>query len=154
MSIADWNEESSEEMSVQDMDALIADMKAKKAAYKDQDAEAKKLYADYSEAEAKVIAMLEKTNRDVFISGDGTRVSLSYAMSVQTPKTVDEKIAFFNWLRENKGKEVADAYMTVNSNSLNSLYNELTEEWARKGEVLSVPGLSEPVARKKLSVRN
>jgi 2,3-bisphosphoglycerate-independent phosphoglycerate mutase len=156
MTTQDWDQQDAapkQALTVEQMDQLVVDLKAKEIQYEEAKTLSDALYAEYTQAKARIIEALESTNRDVFISSTGVRVTLSHAMSVQTPKTTDEKVAFFKWLRENKGDEVADAYMTVNSNSLNSLYNTLTEEWAQRGEVLTIPGLGEPVSRKKLSVR-
>lgn len=156
MSQEQWDEAAQPEqdsLSLEEMDALVVKMKEAKQKYQDAKDISDLLYAEYGTAQAAVLEALENSNRTSYITGAGTRVTVSYAMSVQTPKSADEKKAFFEWLRTNKGDDVADAYMTVNSNALNSLYNELTEEWARKGEVLQVDGLGEPVSRKKLSVR-
>lgn len=110
-------------------------------------------FAELSTAKEKVMDMLEQAEKTVYVAEGIGRATLSYEMSVQTPKTPSEKKAFFSWLTSKMGQDVADAYMTVNSQSLNSLYNSLTEEYASRGEILMIDGLNEPIARRKLSLR-
>lgn len=102
--------------------------------------------------ESKLIKMLEEAGKTAYIAEGFGKVKISYIMTVQTPKSTEDKLAFFTWLEQNKGKDIADAYITVNSQALNSLYNELSEEFASRGEVLQIDGISEPLTRTKLSI--
>lgn len=139
-------------ISLHSMDKAVKSIRDLRDTY----AKAKKLsdeaYEHVKRAEAELILMMEKSERSVYIVEGVGRVRISHEMSVQTPKTLDEKKAFFEWLAKNKGQDVADAYMSINSQSLNSLYNELQEEAASRGEILQVDGLGEPIARTKLSL--
>jgi len=140
------------EITLADMDAAIQELAAKNAEYDTANKISKSLYHECEELERKLLAMMEATEKDAYI-GAGFRVSKVHKMSVQTPKSPAEKKAFFAWLMENKGEAIHDAYLSVNSQSLNSLYNELTEEFASKGEILMIDGLGEPIARTSLSIR-
>jgi hypothetical protein len=135
-----------------DMDNAIRLMKEAQEEYRASDKIAKEAYAKFQHLEATVIKMMEENGKELYIAEGVARVKISHIMSVQTPKTVDEKKAFFNWLKQNCGEDVHDAYMTVNSQSLNSLYNDLTEQYAARGEILMIEGLGEPTSRTKLSI--
>lgn len=145
-------QEPTTEISLQEMDNAIKQIREIEAEYKAANDISTGLYEQLQAAKAKVIEMLEQSGRTVYICEGVGRVKVSYEMSVQTPKTPEEKKAFFAWLATNMGEDVADAYLSVNSQSLNSLYNELTEQYARRGEVLTIDGLTAPISRTKLSL--
>jgi hypothetical protein len=140
-------------ISLADMDGAIQNIRDLEANYKAAKEISDAHFAELSSAKEKVMDMLEQAEKTVYVAEGVGRVTLSYEMSVQTPKTPSEKKAFFSWLASKMGQEVADAYTTVNSQALNSLYNSLTEEYASRGEILMIDGLSEPIARRKLSLR-
>ena len=71
-------------------------------------------------------------------------------LNIESP---EQKEAFFNWLRENEGEDAYHAYMTVNSNTLNSFYNLKTREYGERGEILEIAGLDQPTEFSKLSLR-
>jgi hypothetical protein len=139
-------------ISLAEMDNAIANIRELEASYKAAKEISDGFYEQLQAAKAKVVEMLEQAGKTTYIAEGIGRVKVTYEMSVQTPKTPEEKKAFFTWLATNMGPEVSEAYMTVNSQSLNALYNQLTEEYARRGEVLMIDGLSEPISRTKLSL--
>lgn len=141
-----------EQISLAEMDGAIATIRDIEAKYKEAKAISDALYAELTSAKNKVVEMLEASGKTVYVAEGLGRVRLTYEMSVQTPKTPEEKKAFFQWLSKEMGQEVADAYLSVNSQSLNALYNELTEQYASRGEILHIDGLGEPIARTKLSL--
>lgn len=145
------SEEQKSPVTLEEMDKAIAEMKLAQEAYKEASKESARLQGVFKALEEKVIQMMEDCEKKTYIA-EGVRVTVKYTMSVLTPKTPDEKKAFFAWLREHKGDEIADAYLSVNSQALQSLYNELTEEFASKGEILEIDGLQEPTARTSLSI--
>ena len=140
-------------MTTQEFDELIE--KLVKA--RENTSNAKREYEDIKaisdDLEDQVIQALEAAGKTTYIAEGAAKVTLSYIMAVQTPKTPEDKLAFFDWLKKHKGEDVATAYLSVNSQALNSLYNELEEEWNRRGEILQIDGLDAPLTRTKLSVR-
>lgn len=138
-------------VTLEEMDKAIAEMKKAKDAYTEASKESTRLQGVYKALEEKVIQMMEDCEKKTYIA-DGVRVTVKYTMSVLTPKTTEDKKKFFDWLRVHKGDEIADAYLSVNSQALQSLYNELSEEFAAQGEVLEIDGLQEPTARTSLSI--
>lgn len=141
-----------EEISLADMDKQITDLKVSEALYKEAKAVSDELYEQLSMQKTRIMEMLEKAGKTVYIAEGVARVKLTYEMSYQTPKTIEEKEAFFKWLAQSEGEEVMKSYMTVNSQSLNSLLNELEERYAREGKILTPEGVGAPIARAKLSV--
>ncbi len=104
------------------------------------------------EVEGKILeylAILEKTS---YKSDFGTVVRQN-RYSVLTPKTVEQKKAFFLWLKE-KGEDVYWQYTSVNSNSLNALYKEELEIAKENGDLqFSLPGIGEPTVMTSLAKR-
>lgn len=145
-----WDEINQGEISVSEMDDNIAYLRKLKEEHAEVDKIKKEAYAKFKEQELKVIRMLEATGKKKYVS-DAGQATLVNELSVQTPKTPEQKRAFFNWIRENMGDDAHDVYMTVNSRTLNSLYKEQSEVFAARGEVLSIDGINDPITVTKLS---
>lgn len=142
----------SESVSTKELDQAVKHAQDLREAYKQAKKLSDEAYRQVEMAEAALILLMERADKTAYIAEGVGRVGISHKMSIQTPKSPEERRAFFAWLAEKKGQEVADAYMSINANSLNSLYNQLTEEAALAGEILEIPGLGEPVARVTLSL--
>ena len=144
--------EEQSQITVAEMDNLIERLREAKADYKAKSDEAKLAKEAYDDLQLKLLAALEELDKDTYIAKSG-RITRVRKLAVRVPKTLDEKRAFFQWLRDNRGEEVADSYMSVNSQSLNTLYNTLTEEYASRGEILDIDGVETPTYRESLSFR-
>jgi len=144
-----------EEMSLtmEEMNGMVTELRARKSAYDESNAVKKTYYDAYKAQEAMVIEALSEEGMSTYICDGVGRVTKVEKMAVRVPATPEQKTAFFNWLRENMGDDVATQYTSVNSQALNSLYNTLTEEYAARGEVLDIAGLETPVTRTELSFR-
>lgn len=71
--------------------------------------------------------------------------------SVRTPKTDEDKKLFFDYLKE---KGLFDQMISINSQTLNSLYKSMSEEALEKGIVdFRLPGIDEPTIYKQLRIR-
>ena len=86
--------------------------------------------------------ILEKLDRTQYAHSEYGKVTLVKKMSVTTPKTLDEKRQVRDWLKSKLGDDAPDALMSFNSRTLNSFYNEQVNEYAERGEVLDIPGLT------------
>lgn len=124
-----------------------------------KDYEAKKeqsslAFAKYEELELKLIAMLESVNKDDYsVKGLG-KFKVTHKLSVRVPDSPENKEAFFKWVEEKYGRDGLNKYRTVNSNSLNSLYNSVLEECVTKGESFEgITGIGEPTTRSSLTFR-
>ena len=144
--------EEQSQITVNEMDNLIEKLRDAKDEHKIKSDAAKIAKAAYDTLQLKLLAALEELDKDTYIAKSG-RITRVIKMAVRVPKTLDEKRAFFNWLRQNRGDEVADSYMSVNSQSLNTLYNEMVDEYAGRGEILTMEGIEPPTIRESLSFR-
>lgn len=125
----------------------IADLRVKEAAA----AQAKKMVLDELEvAENKMIEMLIACNMKSHRGPDGMAV-ISYKTSVKTPKTPEHRAAFFAYLKE---QGLYDAMISVNSQTLNSLYKEGLEQAKNDGkDDYQIPGITEVTINPSLSFR-
>jgi len=72
-------------------------------------------------------------------------------MSVKTPKDPEQKAQFFAWL-ESKG--IKDDILSVNSKTLNAMYNaEMESAKAAGKEDFSIPGIEAPTMYQQLQMR-
>ena len=149
---SDWEEKQEyEEITVAQFDSAIKDLRAAKIVA----AASKKIHendkATAYECEKFVMDLLERSGKKEYVCDGFGRAKLNTKMSVKTPKTPEEKQAFFQWVLTEKGQDAYYAYMSVNSATLNRLYGEMNEEAAAKGEVLDMGGIEPPTAYNKLS---
>ena len=145
-------EEEKVELSLTEMDALVTKMREAREKYDEKKRESTEAKNNLESIQRQVSSALESAGKDKYVCDAGT-VSIIKTLAVRVPATSEDRQNFFEWLRANRGEEVANHYMSVNSQSLNSLYNLLTEEYAARGEVLQIDGLEQPTFREKLSFR-
>ena len=136
--------------SVEDMKsqmALVAELR-------DQEASASNVKKAISEQleteEAKMLDMLEKNKLQQFRTELGL-ISLGYFTSVRTPKTPEDKQAFYAWL---KSKGMFEETISVHSATLNSLYKSEMEAAKQRGDDdFRIPGINEETITPRLSFR-
>lgn len=141
------------EVSTAELDEVARSLRLAKEVYTERKAASDEAYGAVKEAEAKLISLMKDAGKTKYIAEGIGSISISTNLSVQTPKSPEQKKAFFNWVRETMGDDAYYAYMTVNSNSLNSLYRNKVEEYGARGEVLDIDGLLPPSESTKLSFR-
>ncbi len=108
--------------------------------------------ARLKELEGKILAQLEAQELSSYKCKHG-QVIRTKRFTVATPKSIEEKVAFFDWLAT-KGDEVRWQYTTVNSQSLNSLYKAEMEVAKEEGNFeFKIPGIGEPTFVATLSRR-
>lgn len=131
-----------------DLKILVCQLFDAKASY----AEAKELAEGRSkrvtELESQVMQALEKSELDSFEVPKVGKITMKETESYQTPKSIDEKKAFFKFIQEKYGDEGFWTYMSINSRSLQTLAKQMVDEGADV-----IPGLNLPTTYNKLSVR-
>lgn len=132
------------EVTTDELKAASLELRAAKTIYDDIKKKSNDAYAEYQQAQKKVMDLMEQADLRTFIT-DAGRITLKSKMSVRTPKTVEQKEAVFGWINENLGPDALSAYQTINSQTLNSLYNQLNEQYAAEGKQLNIPGLEAPI---------
>lgn len=129
-------------VTVEQMDALVQAMFEQKAKVEAADEVTKALNKELSRMQMQAVAALKQLGRDNFKSPHGT-VSIIERWRVSVPTDEEAKKELFKYFKE---KEILYRYATVNSNSLNSYYNE---EWEiakaeGRGMEFQLPGVGEP----------
>lgn len=116
---------------------LIAKLRQNEAEVNDMKRE---VTAQLDEAEKRMIEMLTKSGLKNFRSEDGL-VSLSARLSVKTPKTEEDRAAFFAYL---KSLGLFEQMVSVHSATLNSFYKDQFELARQRGDDdFKIPGLNE-----------
>ena len=146
-----WDEEPEKEVTKDKLELLdntikeLADARAKK-----DEAESKYNIesANCKVIEDKLMGLLKACERDSFKTpGIGT-VSITHRQNFQTPKTGDDKVALFTFIKNKYGEEVLRSMLSIHSATLNS--------WAKQeiiSGVLTIPGLGQPTMTELISFR-
>ena len=145
-------EKDDSEITVEQVDNAIMVLSQLKEEYETKKEASSLAYSNYEKQQANVIELLTKIGKTSFkLEGVGT-VSKKTSLVVQTPKTIEDKALLFKWLKDNLGAEGFLSYASVNSQSLNSLYNTMFEESSDK-MAFKIDGVGEPTERVTLSFR-
>lgn len=140
------------EITVEQVDTAIKVLAQLKEEYETKKDAASLVHSNYEKQQNTVIELLTKIGKTSFkLEGVGT-VTKKASLVVQTPKTIEEKALLFKWLKDNLGAEGFLSYASVNSQSLNSLYNTMFEEADDKMN-FKIDGVGEPTERITLSFR-
>lgn len=100
-----------------------------------------------------LLELLEKAKKRSYkAEGIGTITRVD-KLKVKFPKDHENKALFFKWLTQEMGGEGYLAYATVNYASLNSLFNQMVEDYAEKGKDFTMPGVGEPQSETELRFR-
>ena len=103
-----------------------------------------------NELEAKLVEAMTQANKEkYFVEGIGT-FSFTDRLSVQTPKTNDDKQKLAQYLEEKGGKVLFWSLFGINSNTLQSFYRGEFDEYKKLVEegkapnAFGIPGLGAP----------
>ena len=141
-------------MEIKELQELVTTLKSIRDDYDAKKKELENIGAQCDAMEATLMQHLQENDMKSFKVDGVATISVTERMTVQTPKTIEDKAAFFKWLGTTKGDDVMMNYMTVNSQSLNSFFKAewdgLTDE---EKLVFQIPGLQPAALSYKLSVR-
>jgi hypothetical protein len=134
-------------LTIEEMNAQVE----KIATLRVQEADAAKIKKEVMDAlelaESTMMEMLTQENMKSYDSPMG-KVTLAYRTSVKTPKTPEDKEAFFAYL---KNRNLYDSMISVNSQTLNSLYKAELEEATERGDMdFAIPGIKEVTINQQL----
>jgi hypothetical protein len=147
-----WNQEvKKEEISVAQMQDIILAYAAAKEDYDAKKSIASDAHAEVERIKDELISMMKRAGTDKFSTQVGT-VSTTHKFSVTTPKTLEDKKALALYFQA-MGDDAFYSYMGINSQTLNSYFNEKTKEAAAKGETFTLPGVGEPTIMENISFR-
>lgn len=129
-------------LTVEDLDQFVKQINDKRLEEAARDIEIKAIRADIDKLEAKAVAVLKELGRKNYPSPFGT-ISVVEKWRVSVPKTDADKMAFFEHL---KSRGIYEKYVTINSNSLQSLFLTDWEEARKEGRGMEfvMPGIEAP----------
>lgn len=142
-------------ITIEMLDEATAIMAKNKAEYEKLKAISTEAHAMFQESRGKLVAMLMASNKKKYhVEGIGT-VSVTEKLKVRTPKGLEDKKALAEWLRTQLGDDGMHTYLSVNYQSLNSLYNSEFEAAKERGTAseFNLPGVDAPEAEFGLSFR-
>jgi len=149
---ADWAEGTPTSVTLEALDALVAEYVKAREVYEAAKKVSGEKYADYQALENKLVTTLSEAGKKSYkVDGVGA-VTRVVKTSVQTPKDVNDKRAFFDWVEAQYGKDVRDTMSSVNSNTLNSFYNQEVEKH-KDDPMFAIPGIGTPTASEHLSFK-
>jgi len=95
-----------------------------------------------------LMGLLKSSNRESFKTPGVGSVSITHRQNFTTPKSGDEKVALFNYIKEKYGEETLRSMISINSMTLGSWAKKEIEEG-----VLTIPGLAQPTVTEKITFR-
>ncbi len=130
------------QVTVAELNDLIAKIAEQEQKIEVQAEVSKNLNKELAVLENRAVQYLKDLGQDEFVSPYG-KCSIEQKWRVNLPENDIEKRKFFDHLRE---REIFDKYATVNSNSLQSLYNRDWEAAKLEGHGMefSMPGIGAP----------
>ncbi len=139
----------SETVSVQDLDLLVEKIHAQRCAIDGQKAAMTELNKQLQAMEEKAVGFLKELGRKNYQTPYGT-ITIHHAWRVKLPSSDEAKAALIAHLRE---RGLDKKYLTVNSNSLNSLF---LADWdaVERDPTFTMPGLEPPTLYEDLRFRS
>jgi hypothetical protein len=141
------------EVTVEEVENLCKSIAEKRLIIDEEKSKLTEKNKELDELEAKAVRYLEDLGKKSYKSEHGT-VSITEKWRVNLPQTDEDKMAFFEYLRQ---KGLFEKYATVNSNSLNSYF---IAEWEAIKQSdpeaalnFRLPGICEPKLHKDISFR-
>ncbi len=137
------------------LDQMITEMTKARAVYESAKAVATERYKEFETLEGKVIeALTQAGKRKYHVDGIGLCYFIE-KLVVTTPKTVESKKNFFDYLRKQYGDIFLLDKQGINHQSLQKIYNDCYKEAVERGEgaEFQIPGLEQPTTQISLGFR-
>lgn len=143
------------EVSTRELDELVRQLKHARDEYDQFKTIASEKNEIAEKLENQLVELLVAANKKSYEVDGVARVTVTNRTSVATPKTNEEKEKLFAFLEKKFGKDGLIAYQTVNSMTLNSLYNKEFEQSVETGTEFEMGSvLAMPTITRKLQVRS
>lgn len=132
-------------MDIKEFDALVQELKEKKEMYDKASQLKTDTYNEYQKVQEKVLNTLKKTGKSKYhVDHLGTVYTITN-YRVSTPKDLDSKRAFADWISSKYGNDVRDEMLGVNYQTLNSFVKKEFDAAEERGDVaFKIPGLDDP----------
>lgn len=139
-------------ISTEELDVLLKQILEARATYEKAKEESTRLYHIKEELESRMIELLSKAGKTNWkIDGLGTATVVE-TMAVPVPKTIEDKMAVFNYIMQKYGKDVAFDKFSVHSKTLQSFYKQELEA-AEDPSLFILPGVEQPTSQKEFRFR-
>lgn len=139
-------------ITTEELDAAAKQFAEAREDYEQKKSISNEAYHHAEECKAKLMDLMSKANKKKYsVEGLGS-LSVVEKLKVRAPKNLEEKQALYNWLKQEFG-ESAEAFLSINHNTLNKLYNEKFEEEAANGNDFKMPGVEEPQTERNIQFR-
>ncbi len=135
-------------ISTEELDVMIREMQKARGLYDAAKAKATELYKEFEVLEGKTIEGLTQAGkRKYYVDGVGVCYFIE-RLVVTTPKTLEDKRKFFDWLKAQYGETFLLDKQGVNHQSLQKIYGDAYNAAIEQGvgEQFAVPGLQPPTA--------
>ncbi len=147
--MSEWMDTPAQAMTLDQMDQLVQALNQKRAEHKAAKEAASKIHGELEEVEKSVINALKSNGKSKYeLEGVGL-VYISSKDMFTTPKTNEQKIALFNYIKAKHGPEALIGLTSINSQTLNSWANKEIET----DPTLQIPGLEAPTSVETLNFR-
>lgn len=147
---AQWEDEvqTPEGTSLQEMDALVIELRQRRTKYEAAKAESTRLYEEVKAQEKLILDTLRANGRSKYeVKGAG----LVYIIEKETyrvPKVLGDKQKLYKYIQEKYGVETLTSMLSIASPTLNSWANKEAE-----AGVMSIPGLEAPTMDESIGMR-
>lgn len=156
LSQANWLEaEADKTITTEELDQIVTRYRDARKVYESAKAKATELQKEQETLKGKVVEALTKVGkRKYFVDGIGLCYFIE-KLVVTTPKTLEDKRKFFDWLKATFGDIFLLDKQSINHQSLQKIYNDAynAEVEQGRGDQFTVPGLSAPTAEISLGFR-
>ena len=154
----DWAKMEAEGSGVttEELDKAVAEYKAQDVIYKEADQNKKSEYKKLEEEKKKLMELLTKAGKSKYYVEDIGTVYFVNKYLVTTPKTIQEKTEFFDYLKQTFGETFLMDKLGVYSATLNKIYNDSFTAAKEAGDDVSlfkIPGLQPPQVHTSLNFR-
>jgi len=147
MEMNEWIE--TREVSTKELDEKVKAYQAARKEYEDAKAISDDRHARAEAEKYELIKLLEVAGKQKYEAEGVGKITLVKKLKVTTPKDLPSKMEFYNWLHGKFGDDYF-AYLSINYQTLNSLYNQELEQASLNGTEFNIPGLDKPTAETEL----
>ena len=147
----EWDAPVDTNITVEQLDAMVADYQAKREVYEKAKRESSDRYKELAEAEGKLQETLKAMGKKSYkVEGIGTFTRVMKEV-VKTPKENSHKKELFDWIKETHGPDVLMSMVSINHQTLNSFYRE--EAKRSEDPAFQIPGVEAPTSVENVSFR-
>lgn len=140
------------EVSTTKLDLAVRDYSEARREYEEAKAVSNDKHATMEDKEAFMMSLLEQAGKSKYhVDGIGT-VQVIDKLVVKVPQDMTAKGKFFSWLNKTMGADGFLTYVSVNHQTLNSLYKEQFE-LAENKAAFAIEGIDQPTVRKELRLK-